>query len=112
MKLRFAVIAAICVCAALILVSTAQTLAQGGKAAAKPVRYSGTVKVIDKDAKTFTIQSKTAGIQIKYTDKTKFTYRKQPSTIAEVKEGRRVIVLIDGAQPKDMVALQIDIREK
>ena len=111
MKLRFAVIVAICACAALILVSAAQTLAQENKAAAKPIRYSGTVKVIDKATKTFTIQSKTAGIQIKYTDKTTFTYRKQPSTIDEVKEGRRVIVLIDAAQPKDMVATRVDVRE-
>jgi predicted RNA-binding protein Jag len=113
MKHRFVVVAAICACAALVLVSTVQTLAQEKKDAVNLTRYSGTIKVLDKDDKTFTIQTKTAGagIQIKYTETTKFTYRNQPSSIDELKQGRRVIILLDPAQEKNLVALRIDIRE-
>jgi hypothetical protein len=112
MKHRLAVVVAICACAALVLVLTVQALAQE-RDAANLIRYSGTIKVLNKDTKSFTIQTKTAaaGIQIKYTDKTKFTYRNQPSSIDELKEGRRVIAVLDPAQEKDMVALRVDIRE-
>jgi len=108
MKRRFA-IAAICVCAALILVSTAQTLAQETKS---PAKYTGTIMVLNKEAKTFTIQqvSSTTSIQMKYTDKTVFTYRNKPSTIDELKEGRRVTVVTDPEQTKEIVALRIDFR--
>ena len=113
MKHRLAVVAVICACAALVFVSTARTLAQEKKDAPNIIRYSGTIKVLNKDDKTFTIQTKTAaaGIQIRYTDKTRFTYRNQPSSVDELKEGRRVIAVMDPAQEKDLVALRVDIRE-
>jgi hypothetical protein len=112
MKHRLTVIVAICACAALVLISTASTLAQTDKAAGAPVRHSGIVKIINKEAKTISIQQDTAVIVIKYNDKTTYTYRNQPGSIDDVKEGRPVIVLIDPAQPKDLVALRIDLREK
>ena len=112
MKYRFAVVVAICACAALVLLSTAQTLAQTDKDAGNPVRHSGTIKILNKDAKTITIQQDTAVLVIKYTDQTKYTYRNQPGSIDDVQEGRPVIVLIDPAQKKDMVAVRIDVREK
>lgn len=112
MKHRFAVVIAICACAALVLISTAQTLAQTEKAATDPARYSGTIKILNKDTKTITIQHETTVILVKYTDQTKYTYRNQPGSIDDVQEGRPVIVLIDPAQKKDMVAVRIDVREK
>jgi Cu/Ag efflux protein CusF len=112
MKPRFAVVVAVCACAALILVSAAQMLAQEKKSAATPAQYSGVIKNLDKNAKTFMLHSTTmtAGIQVKYTDKTKFTFRNKPSSIDELKEGRRVMVLIDPAQKKEMIALRVDFR--
>jgi hypothetical protein len=110
MKYRFAVVVAICACAALLLISTAQTLAQTD--AGNPVRHSGTIKILNKDTKTITIQQDTAVLVIKYTDQTKYTYRNQPGSIDDVQEGRPVIILIDPAQKKDIVALRIDVREK
>ncbi len=111
MKHRFAVVVAICACVALVLVSAAQTLAQ--KNVSTGVQYSGTIKVIDKDGKTFTIQPKgvTGGVQIKYTEKTKFTYKSKPGSVDDLKEGRRVVVVVDKAQ-KTLVALRVDVREK
>ena len=113
MRLRFAVAVAVIACAALVLLSTAQMLAQEKNAAAKPAQYNGTIKTLDKNAKTFTLQSgsTTAGIQVKYSDTTKFTHRNKPGSVDDLKEGRRVMVLIDPAKPKDMVALRIDFRD-
>jgi hypothetical protein len=112
MKHRFAVVVAICACAALVFISTAQSLAQTEKDAGNPVRYSGSIKILNKDTKTITLQHETTVLVIKYTDQTKYTYRNQPGSIDDVKEGSPVIVLIDPAQKKDMVALRIDVREK
>jgi len=110
MKHRFAVVVAICACAVLVLVSTAQMMAQEPT---DQVRYSGTIKELNMEAKTFTLETpKTANIQVKFTDQTKYTYRNQPSTVAELKQGRRAIVMMDPAQKKEMVALRIDIRDK
>jgi hypothetical protein len=110
MKHRFAVVVAICACTALVFVLIAQTLAQSNKDTPTPVRYSGRINVLDKDAKTITVQVKNATIQIKYTDKTKFTYRNEPGSVNDLQKGRRVIVLVDPAQ-KDVVAERIDVTE-
>jgi len=108
MKSKFAVVLAVCACAALFLVSTAQMLAQE----TQPARYSGTITILNKDTKTISLRQKDAAVlQIKYTDQTQYTYRNESSSADELKEGRRVIVLIDPNQKKELVAVRIDIRE-
>jgi hypothetical protein len=106
MKHRFAVVVAICACAALFLISTAQTMAQKA-----PAKYTGTITVLDKNLKIFTMQQKTAGIQIKYNDKTKFTYKGKAASADQLKQGLRVVVLVDTSQTKEMMAQQIDLRD-
>jgi len=110
MKHRFAVVVSLCACAALILLFAAQIPAQEQK---DLIRYSGTIKELNMEAKTFTLETPTiANIQVKFNDKTQYTYRNQPSTIDELKQGRRVIIIMDPAQAKEMVASRIDIRDK
>jgi hypothetical protein len=111
MKRRLALVVAISACAALVLVLTGQMVAQEKTTTEKPIKYEGRINVLSKDAKTISIQAKSGTMQIKYTDKTQFTYRNKPGTIDDMKEGRRVIVLVDPAQKKDVVALRIDVRE-
>ena len=111
MRHRFALAVAIFACAALVFVSTDQSAAQEQKSDKKPLQYSGRVNVLSKDAMTISIQAKSRVLQIKYTEKTKFTFRNKPGSIDDVKEGRRVIVLVDPDKQKDMVALRIDVRE-
>ncbi len=112
---------AFCLGAALLIGTAGQVLAQtpadtgaqpGAQTAAakNPVRYDGRVTMVSKDASTVTVQAKSGTIQVKYTDKTKFTYRNKPGTADDVQQGRRVIVLLDPKE-KDMVAARIDVRE-
>ncbi len=111
MKRGLLITLAVCVGVALVFALATQAVAQEKKAAKKePIRYSGRINILSKDAKTITIQAKTGVLAIKYTDATKFTYRNKPGTIDDAKEGRRVIVLLDPAQ-KDMVAVRVDVRE-
>jgi hypothetical protein len=74
------------------------------------VRYEGTVTLVNKAASTVTLQVKSDTMRVKYTDKTKFTYKSKPATPDDLQEGRRVIVLIDRNE-KDMVATRMDVRE-
>jgi hypothetical protein len=111
MKRRFVLPVAIFACAALVFVLTGQMVAQEQKTAGQPIKYEGRINVLNKEGKTISIQAKSGVMQIKYTDKTQFTYRNKPGTIDDMKEGRRIIALVDPAQKKDVVALRIDIRE-
>jgi RecG-like helicase len=77
-------------------------------------RFDGTVMSINKDTSTITLRQtgKNPTWTIVYTKDTTYTYRNQPSTVDEVKEGRRVIVL--GSFPQGstkMTASRIDVRE-
>lgn len=77
-------------------------------------RFDGSVMSINKDTSTITIRQtgKNATWSIVYNKDTAFTYRNQPSSIDEVKEGRRIIVL--GSFEKGgnkMTASRIDVRE-
>ncbi|MGA2260687.1 MAG: hypothetical protein ABSH28_04535 [Acidobacteriota bacterium] len=78
-------------------------------------RFDGTVVNINKDTSTITLRQtgKNATWQITYTKDTKFTYRNADSTLDEVKEGRRLIVLgtFEKGSTK-MNASRIDIRTK
>jgi hypothetical protein len=110
MKKGSLVTLAICLGIALVFALATQAVAQEKKAGKEPIRYSGRVNVMSKDAKSITIQVKSGVMQIKYTDKTAFSYRNKPGTIDDVKEGRRVIILCDASQ-KDLVAVRVDVRE-
>ena len=107
MKRGLIVTLAVCVAVALVCALATQAVAQAKK---EPIRYSGRINILSKDAKTITIQAKSGVLAIKYTDATKFTYRNKPGTIDDAKEGRRVIILLDPAQ-KDMIAVRVDVRE-
>ncbi len=77
-------------------------------------RFDGTVMSINKDTSTITIRQtgKNATWQIVYSKETTFTYRNQPSTIDEVKDGRRIIVLGSFEKGSNkMTATRIDVRE-
>lgn len=77
-------------------------------------RFDGTVQMINKDTSTITLRQtgKSVTWQIVYNKDTTFTYRNVASTIDEVKEGRRVIVLgtFEKGSTK-MTASRIDVRE-
>jgi hypothetical protein len=85
--------------------------AQEKKKEAKEDRLSGTVHMINKDTSTITIRRGNIQRQIVYNADTKVTYRNQPSTMEEVKEGRRVICLGKFNDKTQLVATRIDVRE-
>jgi hypothetical protein len=77
-------------------------------------RFDGTVMSINKTTSTITLRQtgKTATWTIVYTKDTTFTYRNGPSTLDEVKDGRRVIILGSFEKGSNkMTASRIDIRE-
>jgi hypothetical protein len=106
MKKQFAVVVSILACAALVLVMSSPVIAQASKSKEKPIEYSGRVNLINKDTKTITLQGTSGTIQVKYNEKTLYTYRNNPGTIDDVKQGLRVIVLADPAQKKEIVAFE------
>jgi hypothetical protein len=77
-------------------------------------KFDGRIMSINKDTSTITIQQtgKSATWQIVYTKDTTYTYRNQPGSINDVKEGLRIIVLgtFDKGSNK-MTATRIDLRE-
>jgi hypothetical protein len=79
-------------------------------------KFDGTIVSLNKDTSTITLRQTGQSVtwQIVYTKDTTFTYRNQPSTLDEVKEGRRVIVLgtfLEKGSNK-MTASRIDVRDK
>ncbi len=92
-----------------LLCATPLALAAQDKTAA--VEYSGNVVMVNKDNSSITIQKGTQKFQIFYTDKTMVTNRnKKGGTIGDVKEGARVICLVDPKQTDKLVATRIDVR--
>jgi len=85
--------------------------AQEKKGSAKEDRLSGTIHMINKDTSTITIRRGNVQRQIVYNADTKFTYRNQPSTIEEAKDGRRVICLGKFNDKTQLVATRVDVRE-
>jgi hypothetical protein len=78
-------------------------------------RIDGRVRSIDKDKSIVIVrQSATANIdwQVTYNDQTKFTYRNEPASFSELKEGRRVVCLGKVQGTTGLLAARIDIREK
>jgi hypothetical protein len=78
---------------------------------AKPDRLDGRIQMINKDSSTITLEKGTIKRQVVYSGDTKFTYRNKPSSMDEVKEGRRVIVLGKFNDKAQLVATRIDVRE-
>jgi hypothetical protein len=76
-------------------------------------RLEGTIQSINKDTSTITLrQANKNNIvwQIVFNKDTKFTFRNEPATVAELKDGIRVICLgkfLDGTK---MTAVRIDAR--
>lgn len=111
MNKHYVVVIALCAALALMLATAGQMAAQEQTAKGNMIEYKGRVNVVSKESSSVAIQSGSRVIQVKYTATTKFTYRNKPGSIDDLKEGRRVIVLVDPAQKDKMVATRIDVRE-
>lgn len=102
--------------AGLLLMPSWSAAAQAGaaqekKPGAKEQRVSGTVRLLDKTAKTFTVQQRNRiERQVIYSDTTKFTVRNKPGSVDDLKEGVRVIVLGTANEKKQVVARRLDVR--
>lgn len=95
---------------ALAFNAVAQEKAKGK--ASKEDRLSGRIQMINKDTKTITLDTKgNVKRQVVYSDSTKITYRNKPSSMDEVKEGRRVICLGKFNDKTQLEATRIDVRE-
>ena len=78
-------------------------------------KLEGTVRGIDKNTSTITLQQTgTTGAiwKITYNKDTKFTYRNAASTIDEVKENRRVVCLGKAGATGNLAAARVDVRTK
>jgi hypothetical protein len=77
----------------------------------KEARVSGTVQMVSKDTSTITVRDKN-NVQrpVVYSGDTKFTYRNQPGSIDDVKDGRRVIVLGKFDDKTRLQASRVDVR--
>ena len=83
-------------------------------AAGKQDRIDGSVHMLDKATKIVTVRlrAKQATREVIYDDKTAFTFRNKPSTLDEVKEGRRVIVVGKHNDKNQLIATRIDVRDE
>jgi len=76
-------------------------------------RIEGTITGVDKDKSTLSVrQSGSSNIvwTMTWTANTKFTYRNEASTVDDLKDGRRVIVLGKFGEGNKMAAERIDVR--
>jgi hypothetical protein len=80
------------------------------KAKSKENRLSGTVHMIDKNSSTITLRKGNVSRQVVYGGDTKFTLHNKPSSLDEVKEGRRLICLGTFDEKTRLVATRIDVR--
>jgi hypothetical protein len=119
MRRRLLVGIEVCLGIALTLFLAAPAVAQEKESkstatkAAKETRIEGNVHMIDTKTNTITVSltGTTGQKEVVYNDKTKFTFRNKPSTFAEVKEGRRVIVLGTANDKMQLVATRVEIRD-
>ena len=76
-------------------------------------RLDGRVVMINKDTSTITVRDRktNAQRQVVYSDSTQFTFRNKKGTIADVKDGVRVICLGQFDDKTRLVASRVDIRE-
>lgn len=97
----------LCLVMALVATLAAPAFAQGEKR----IRYSGTIILVSHDKSTFTIQKDNLKIPMSFDAQTVFTTRNKPGASAQdLKEGRRVICLVDAAQKDNLVARRVDFR--
>jgi Cu/Ag efflux protein CusF len=82
------------------------------KSAATPKedRLSGTVKLISKDTSTITLRKDNTTRSVVYNNDTKYTLHNKPSSLDQVKEGRKVICLGKFDEKNRLVATRIDVR--
>ncbi len=76
-------------------------------------RIEGTVQSVNKDKSTVMVRQRgsvNTVWTVVYSPETKITYRNQPSTIDEVKDTRRVIVLGKFGSKEQINAARIDVR--
>ena len=95
----------------LVLSLAVATPAKAQEKKSKEERLSGTIHMINKDTSTITLRRGNVQRQVVYNADTKYTYRNKPSSMDEVKEGRRVICLGKFNDKTQLVASRIDIRE-
>ena len=76
----------------------------------KEGRIVGAVHSVSKDTSTITVRRENTQRQVIYDASTQFTFKKQPSTADEVKEGRRVICLGRLNDKNQLMARAIDIQ--
>ena len=112
MKVRFSGLIGLSLGILLSLV-LAFTLAAADKKPKPPKedRLSGRIQMMNKDTSTITLERGNIKRQVVYSADTKITYRNKPSTMDEVKEGRRVIVLGKFNDKAQLMATRIDVRE-
>jgi len=90
----------------LALALAAQLYGQGKKAGS----ISGVVQNLSKDASTITVRKGSVPKTVIYSNDTKFTYRGQPSSVDDVKEGRRVRCTGNYNEKTQLLATQVDVR--
>jgi hypothetical protein len=78
------------------------------------VRYSGDVTLVSKDKSSFTLMLKDGKkIPLFYDEATKFTTQNQPgASAADLKEGRKVICMVDDSNKEKRIAKRVDFRSK
>ena len=97
---------------ALALVLSLAVLAFPQAKKAERVRYSGNITMVSKDASSFTLQKVNEKYTIFYDEKTVFTNRnKKGATAADLKDGRRVICLVDATNKEKLLAKRVDFRD-
>ncbi len=99
-----------CLILSIILIAAAPMVAQDQPAAQQRARYTGTVADLNKDASSFTLQGDNK-VQIYFDPNTKITIRNEAGTLADLKNGQKVICLVDAADQGKLTAKRIDIRE-
>ncbi len=103
-------LATLCVGMVFMFALAAQLMAQNNQEKNRLVRYEGRVTVFSKATSSITIQGGKGVVEIGYDTKTKFTYRNKPSSIDDVKEGRRVVCLVNTGEKGRLLAARIDVR--
>ena len=75
-------------------------------------RISGTIQSIDKDTSTITVRQTNQSItwKVVFSKDTKFTFQNAAATVAELKDGRRVICLGKTDEKSRLIASRIDVR--
>jgi hypothetical protein len=76
----------------------------------KPDRLEGRVQMINKATSTITLRVGEAPRVVVYDSNTKFDYRNKPSSVDEVKDGRRLICVGKFDDKARLMATQISVR--